>query len=80
MSCRAFSRRIEHRCIEELLKRFDVDEIVFDFIATPKNGPIREFLGQIMGVEPTLQCRTSREQFAAQKTETFHHVLEISNG
>jgi FkbH-like protein len=80
MSCRAFSRRIEHRCIEELLKRFDAQEIVFDFIATPKNSPIREFLEQITGVKPEPKWRISRDQFKTPKSETFHRVLEVSNG
>jgi FkbH-like protein len=80
MSCRAFSRRIEHRCIEELLKRFDAGEIVFDYLTTPKNGPMREFLAQIAGAEPEPQCRIIRERFTTLKAETFHHVLEVSNG
>ncbi|MGC2331984.1 MAG: HAD-IIIC family phosphatase [Candidatus Acidiferrales bacterium] len=80
MSCRAFSRRIEHRCVEELLKRYDADAIEFDFLATPKNGPIREFLERITEAEPEPKFRISRDRFRTLKSATFHRVLEVSNG
>jgi FkbH-like protein len=80
MSCRAFSRRIEHRCLEELFERFQVDEIVFDYVATPKNGPVRDFLTEILGTSPTSPSRMSRARFAAQRRDTFHQVLELTNG
>ena len=80
MSCRAFSRRIEHRCLEELFERFDHDEIVFDFQTTPKNGPLGEFLTGILGAPPEPGCRLSRDDFQAARRETFHRVLEASNG
>jgi FkbH-like protein len=80
MSCRAFSRRIEHRCLEELFKRYDLEEIVFDFCASPKNGPIREFLRNALGHEPAPGCRLSRKIFQDRKQETYHRVLELTNG
>ena len=80
MSCRAFSRRIEHRCMEELFERFKLEEIVFNFLATPKNGPTREFLKEILGQEPGEVCRISRTQFASKRRETFQQVLELANG
>ena len=42
MSCRAFSRRIEDRCLEILFDQFGVEEIRFRFEPTPKNGPTCE--------------------------------------
>ena len=80
MSCRAFSRRIEHRCIEELFDRFDVEEIEFDFQSTPKNGPVREFLAAILGETLTGRCSLSRHQFSKHAAKTFHRVLEASHG
>jgi len=79
MSCRAFSRRIEHRCLEELFKRYDLEEIVFDFCASPKNGPMREFLRNALGQEPAPGCRLSRKIFQDRKQETYHRVLELTN-
>ena len=80
MSCRAFSRCIEQRCIEEIFKRYPADAIVFDFQATAKNGPLREFLAETLGVEPKSGCRLTKEDFLAMRQETFHRVLEASNG
>ncbi len=80
MSCRAFSRRIEHRCIEELFGRYDLEEIIFDFNSTSKNGPVREFLKNVLGHEPTHGCRLSRKLFQDRKQETFQRVLELTNG
>jgi FkbH-like protein len=80
MSCRAFSRRIEHRCIEELFQGSDVDEIVFGFQSTPKNGPIREFLCEVLREPPIDQHRLSKEQFLERRVKTFHRILEATNG
>jgi FkbH-like protein len=80
MSCRAFSRRIEHRCIEEIFERYAVDTIEFDFQKTAKNGPLREFLAALLGVAPEPGCRLKKEEFMAMRPKTFHHVLEASNG
>jgi len=65
MSCRAFSRRIEHRCLRELFRRYRADEVVFDFAATPRNGPLHEFLAGLLGAEPAPEalCRVSRVSF-----------------
>jgi FkbH-like protein len=80
MSCRAFSRRIEHRCIEELFKHFGVNDIAFAFQATPKNGPLREFLTHLLGQEPKPGCQLSRDRFTAVQEKTSPRVLEVSNG
>src|SRR2546422_9694300 len=53
MSCRAFSRCIEHRCLEELFARFGVDEVEFDFAATNRNSQLRAFLEQILDRKST---------------------------
>jgi FkbH-like protein len=80
MSCRAFSRRIEDRCLQELFARFRAEKIVFDFKATPKNSPIGEFLARILGAKPGPQCSLSKEQFLAVNAKTSHRVSEVPNG
>jgi len=80
MSCRAFSRRIEHRCLRELFERYDVDQIEFDFQCTSKNRPIQDFLAEVLGESPTSQCKLSRKQFMERPTETFQRVLQAANG
>jgi FkbH-like protein len=52
MSCRAFARRIEYRCLAELLDRFDPAEVVFEYAKTARNAPIQDFLTEIVGEFP----------------------------
>jgi FkbH-like protein len=68
MSCRAFSRRIEYRCIEELFSRFDLDEIELDYLETDRNGPFRDFLSGILGTAPSPHCTISRERLSTRVT------------
>jgi len=79
MSCRAFSRRIEHRCLEELFAKFDVDEIELDYSQTDRNGPLSQFLTEILGVTPSPKCTISRRALAAQ-SEAFRRLQETTNG
>jgi FkbH-like protein len=79
MSCRAFSRRIEHRCLEELFAKFDVDEIELDYSQTDRNSPLSQFLMEILGVAPSPQCRISRRALATQ-SEAFPRLQETTNG
>ena len=65
MSCRAFSRRIEHKCLEYIYDAFDAKALIFNFRATERNSPLREFLAAITGSEPAGPLRMTREQFAA---------------
>ena len=52
MSCRAFSRRIEHLCLKLLFEHFDAREIEFAFKATDRNEPLREFFEPFLGNKP----------------------------
>ncbi|MEZ4456885.1 MAG: HAD-IIIC family phosphatase [Gemmatimonadales bacterium] len=58
MSCRAFSRRIEHRCLTLLAERFGVHTISVDYHETPRNGPFRTFIETYL---PTRAPLTSGE-------------------
>ena len=80
MSCRAFSRRIEHRCLEELFARFDLEKVILNFVVSPKNGPTQEFIAEILGNKLTQPCLISRTLFASKRRETFQQVLELANG
>ena len=74
MSCRAFSRRIEHQCLKYLFETLDADEIVFDYQVTPRNGPLQEFLAGLLGKPPESGVILSRGQFAAKVPPLFHRV------
>jgi len=79
MSCRAFSRRIEHRCLEELFARFDVDEIELDYLQTNRNSPVSQFLTEILGVAPFPNCTISRRDLAT-RSEAIRRLQEARNG
>jgi FkbH-like protein len=79
MSCRAFSRRIEHHCLKYLFEKLDAEEIVFEYKLTPRNGPIRDFfadmLGEANGPAPTVH----RASFDANVPALSHHIVEVVN-
>ena len=75
MSCRAFSRRIEHQCLRAIFERFQVPQIEFRFAPTAKNGPLREFFETLSGATPDANFSLSREQFDA-RCPALHHRLE----
>jgi FkbH-like protein len=74
MSCRAFSRRIEHQCIKHLFDAFSADEIVFDYLETPRNGPLTEFFAQLQGTRPVPGLCLSKGEFEAQAPPLYHLV------
>jgi FkbH-like protein len=79
MSCRAFSRRIEFRCLEELFTKFGVDEIELDYVATDRNSPLREFLGELLIEAPGPGCTISRKALEA-RSNNFSEPQEMTNG
>ena len=80
MSCRAFARRIEHRCLDELISKFHPEHVEFDFTETPRNGPIRTFLTQAVGVPAESPYRVSREVFLERRQRTYQRILETMDG
>jgi FkbH-like protein len=78
MSCRAFSRQIEHRCLQELYSRFDVDEIEFDFAATDRNKVFAAFLSDMLGQPPFPGCILRRTHFLAKFPIKLHDVEEFT--
>lgn len=78
MSCRAFSRRIEYRCLEELFQKFGLEKMVLDFVGTPKNGPVQEFLESILGQKPVQGSTLTAEEFRRCKLKTYQSVLELT--
>ncbi|MFP6765728.1 MAG: HAD-IIIC family phosphatase [Planctomycetaceae bacterium] len=52
LSCRAFSRRIEHAAIQALLNRTGCRRVTFQFEATDRNGPFQNTLHELTGEQP----------------------------
>jgi FkbH-like protein len=80
MSCRAFARRIEHRSLAELFRRFGADELVFDFSPTPRNGPMQDFLMSTLGERPMPGCRLGKVEFFEKCPQLHHRVAEHDDG
>ena len=65
MSCRAFSRRIEHWCLQELFEHFGAHQVTFDYQMTERNSPLREFLADLLSEPPSPGCKLSLADFQA---------------
>ena len=79
MSCRAFSRRIEHHCLSYLFEKTGAAEIVFDYMATPRNGPFQSLLTELLGESPAPDCSLGRLSFNARVPALFHRVFDAAN-
>ena len=79
MSCRAFARRIEYRCLKMLFARLGVSEIRFAFRPTPRNGPIQEFFAEILGWKPESAFSMTNVQFEARCPPLYHRVKECGS-
>jgi FkbH-like protein len=78
MSCRAFSRRIEHHTLDCLFRRSAAEEIEFAFQVTERNQPLQNFF-ETIGVRPgpdgSLGIR--RAAFLSQCGCLPHHISEV---
>lgn len=74
MSCRAFSRRIEHQTVRTLLDVFGVQSVALRYAPTQRNGPLQEFLTGVTGVLPSAAAtvRLDRDSFD-QQSPVLHH-------
>ena len=79
MSCRAFSRQIEYRCLEELISRFEFDELEFEYLQTERNGPLREFLSEVLKQSPSPKYAIARSELD-EFLESAMKPREVSNG
>lgn len=76
MSCRAFSRRIEHQCLAYLFDTLDADRVECDFRPTERNGPSADFFASLTGARPEGVVAISREDFRKQ-CPAVYHKLEV---
>jgi FkbH-like protein len=79
MSCRAFSRRIEHQCLSYLFEKMGVTEITFDYMQTPRNGPIQYFFTQLLGEPPKPNFSLQKAALESRVPPLFHRVVEVTN-
>ncbi len=81
LSCRAFTRRIEHQSLKTLFELSGADAIEFHFCPTPKNGPVQDFFAGFLGERPaaSLPLRLTRDQFAG-KCPGLYHEVRVNKG
>ena len=80
LSCRAFSRRIEHQSLAALFSRFGVDEIMLDYVATERNGPTREFLSQYLGDASWPSTIVISQEMFLERHPALHHTIHVIEG
>jgi FkbH-like protein len=79
MSCRAFSRRIEHHCLKYLFEKFGAEEIVFDYATTPRNRPLQDFFAELVGYSPAPGLSVRKACLSAKAQTLFHRIVEAAN-
>ena len=72
MSCRAFSRRIEHHTLDSMFRHWNAEEIEFAFQLTDRNRPLQEFF-QSLGIENRLRY----SQFLTKNEALPHQTSEL---
>ncbi len=77
MSCRAFSRRIEYQCLNQIFKRYQPENVALDFAPTERNGPIREFLKQFFGAVGESPLCLARSAFREKCPALYHSIKEL---
>ncbi len=80
MSCRAFSRRLEYHALDGLFRQTGATAVTFDYEATERNGPLREFFHAIgIAVDAPGTVGISREEFAAGEFVLPHTIIDLDN-
>ena len=79
MSCRAFSRRLEHHTLDGLFEHCNAEVIEFDFKATEKNQPLQKFLHSFgISADPAKDYRISRSSFVEQCGDLPHQISSMT--
>lgn len=76
MSCRAFSRRIEHMCLKHLFDKFDVKEALLNYKPTERNDPVKQFLETLTALPLASPVRLLKEDVDLRLPQLFHRVEE----
>jgi FkbH-like protein len=74
MSCRAFGRQIEHKCLDYLFEQWNLEEINLDYHHTERNEPLRAFLSQFSDEPASSPIKIQRDVFMSRKPRLFQSV------
>ena len=81
MSCRAFSRRIEHHCLAYLFDKFDAEKIVLEYEQTSRNSVFQEFLMAMNGITSQhARPEITQDLFLERSPALVHRVTESVDG
>ena len=81
LSCRAFSRRIEHQILSTLFQRFGVADIYLRYKSTERNAPLGAFLESfVVGAPLASPVRISRAVFDSVTPKLTHRVTTNDTG
>jgi FkbH-like protein len=77
LSCRAFSRRVEHRVLDVLFERFAVERIRLSYCQTERNGPFRNFVAMLAEVVEQPEVVIDRDRFRSSCPPLTHSVTVV---
>lgn len=77
LSCRAFARRIEHRCLRMLFDKFAAESVTFEYVETTRNTALTRFLTGMLKESPTPTVSLTAASFDAACPNLVHRVREI---
>jgi FkbH-like protein len=77
MSCRAFSRRIEHAVLLQLIESFEPEQIQLDFKETERNSPTCQFLDELVGRDALHKAASFPSKTVKDKLSGLHHKVSI---
>jgi FkbH-like protein len=76
MSCRAFSRRIEHGCLQHVFEKFGVELVNFDYMKTQRNQPVQDFLAQLTGDADAEKYSITKQQLLGRGPAVYLEIQE----
>lgn len=79
MSCRAFSRRIEHHTLDWLFRHSGAKTIGFDYTATDRNMPLQEFFRGVTSDELKPGLMLTESEFREKCAFLPHRVEEMAD-
>jgi acyl carrier protein len=79
MSCRAFSRRVEHATFSHLFESMNLDKVLFHFEKTERNTPLQEFFASLGIRTRRRRSRAPSSRRAALLSPTLWRLMQRSD-
>lgn len=79
MSCRAFSRRIEHGCLLRVFEKFGATQAGFDFVKTQSNQPIQDFFAEMTGQAAADIYSITKQELADRCPSLYFEFQELQS-